>query len=77
MENLKEVQLLVLPFRRKFMLISQILRQLESNVDTELWGGLLSPEDKIMSAQTHNILGAIELLRKESKTFNALRVQAR
>lgn len=58
LENFNKVQLLVSPKNeRKFMLISQILRQLESNAETqELWGNLATSEDRLMSTQTHNIL---------------------
>ena len=58
LENFNSIQLLVSPQNeRKFKLISQILRQLESNAETqELWGGLNSPEDRLLSTQTHGII---------------------
>jgi hypothetical protein len=58
LNNARSVQLLVANKReRQFKLVDQMLRQLESNAETqELWGALVSEDDRVKSKQTHDIL---------------------
>lgn len=61
LENARSVQLLVSQKReRQFRQIDIMLRDLESNAETqELWGNLLTEDDKTKSKQTHDILGEL------------------
>lgn len=58
LRNARNVQLLISNKReRQFKLVDQMLRQLESNAETqELWGQLTTEEDRVKSKQTHEIL---------------------
>ena len=58
LRNASHLQLLVSKKREKqFGLVDQMLLQLERNSETqELWGALQTEEDRLVSAQTHDII---------------------
>ena len=73
LQNLQDTQLIIsVQHERKFRLINSMLRQLESNAETqELWFAMETSEDRLTAKQTHDIVDElVQMIRYKHKVLH-------